>query len=165
MCGISGSGKTFHALRLTHEGYVRLSVDNLVWQKVGKNLFKLSQKEQKFLFDECKEEVRRQLKTLLQSGINVVVDATHCRRAARDEVRCICQKAGVKPVFAYCEAEEEELWNRLSQRGGTGPDDLIVTREELSRYWQGFERPQPDETDFIVINTDEDIIKKIYNED
>lgn len=149
MCGISGSGKTHHANRLAEEGYIRLSVDTLIWEKMASNLSDIPTEEKKRVFDECRQEILIQLKENLERGRKVVVDATHCKRVARDAIRNVCEQAGVKPVFLYCYADEEELWRRLSQRQGNGPDDLIVTRQELSEYYRGFERPQPDETDFI----------------
>lgn len=152
MCGISGSGKTYHALQFAKQGYERLSVDALVWKKAGEGLDQLSSEEQKKLFQECRDRVQAQLIELLKSGKKVVVDATHCKRSVRDNIRRACAETGVKPIFAFCIADEEELWHRLSQRKGMGPDDLIVTREELSRYWRGFERPQSDETDFIYLS-------------
>ena len=151
MCGISGSGKTQFARRLEEEGFSRLSTDALIWEKVGTELFKLSKEDRHRLFEECKVEVIRQLSNLLKSGRKAVVDATHCRRSVRDEIRNICAARGVKPVFVYCYADKEELLRRLSQRKGTGPDDLIVTPEEFSDYWLGFERPQEDESDFIFL--------------
>lgn len=155
MCGISGSGKTYHALRLVQQGYIRLSVDSHVWQKVGPGIGRLTRAEQNALYDECRARVREELALLLKAGRKVVVDATHCRRSVRDDIRRVCAEAGVKPVFVFCMADEDVLWDRLSRRKGTDSDDLIVTREELSRYWRGFERPQPDETDFRFIDGDD----------
>ncbi|MCH5234608.1 MAG: ATP-binding protein [Muribaculaceae bacterium] len=154
MCGISGAGKTQYALRLVEEGFFRLSTDVMIWEKVGDKLFSLSKEEQKRLFAECREEVFKQLKSLLKSGTKVVVDATHCKRMVRDEIRKIYNETDIKPVFVYCYAEKEELLRRLSQRKGEGPDDLIVTEEELLNYWLGFERPQEDESDIIFCKTD-----------
>lgn len=151
MCGISGSGKTQFARKLEEYGYIRLSVDALIWNNVGDKLSDLSSEDRRRLFIESNKKVQEQLVELLNSGINVVVDATHCRRSKRDDIRKICTKAGVKPVFVYCFAEKNELWRRLSQRKGLGPDDLIVSQEDLIEYWNGFERPQEDETDFIEI--------------
>lgn len=149
MCGISGSGKTHFARQLEKAGYIRVSTDALIWEQVGPRLFNLPKDEQRRLFSECREKVSDQLVSLLKEGKKVVVDATHCRRAARDDMRRICTEADIAPVFIYCEATEEELWRRLSQRKGDGPDDLIVTRKELSDYWAGFERPREDEWDII----------------
>lgn len=154
MCGISGSGKTHYARQLEEEGYIRLSSDALIWEKVGRDLFSLSKERQKQLFAECKIQLRDQLVNLLKEGKKVVVDATHCKRAVRDEIRNICSATAIEPLFIYCYADKEELWSRLSKRRGSGPDDLPVTSEELSDYWIGFERPQEDESDFINLKTD-----------
>lgn len=151
MCGISGAGKTHFARCLEKQGYTRLSTDALIWEKAGPGLFSLPKEEQRKLFRECAQEVRELLIGLLESGKKVVVDATHCRRSVRDEIRRLCAGVPVSPVFIYCHAPKNELWNRLSGRKGHGPDDLIVTPAELDEYWEGFERPQPDETDFVCL--------------
>lgn len=149
MCGISGSGKTHFALQLEKKGYVRISTDHLIWEKVGTALYALSAEEQQKLFKECNQEVRTRLKSILQLGRKVVVDATHCKRSIRNEIRNICAEFKVKPVFVYCFADKEELWRRLSLRKGKSADDFIVTKEQFSEYWRGFECPEQDETDFI----------------
>lgn len=154
MCGISGSGKTHFARKLEKEGFIRLSTDNLIWEKVGPGLYELTHEEQKELFKLCNKEVRTKLLDLLESGHKVVVDATNCKRAVRDEVRKICANFNVKPIFIYCSAEKEELWHRLSLRKGIGADDLLVTKEQFTEYWNCFERPQVDEADFIFIDTE-----------
>lgn len=150
MCGISGSGKTHFARQLEKEGYIRLSLDAIIWKKIGSELFSLSKEEQRKIFAECKLQLREQLSDLLESGKKIVVDATHCSRSARDELRKLCEMRNLKTSFVYCYADKEELWNRLSRRKGDGPDDLIVTQDELNDYWNGFELPQEDETDFII---------------
>ena len=154
MCGISGSGKTHYAKELEKEGYYRLSSDALIWEKAGTGLFNLSKEQQKLLFAECRVELLGNLASLLKSGEKVVVDATNCKRAVRDEIRYICAQANIKPIFVYCHAVKEELWRRLSQRKGNGPDDLMVSSEQLSEYWNGFEHPQNDEFDFIFLDPD-----------
>lgn len=149
MCGISGSGKTHYARQIEEAGYVRLSADALIWEKAGRILGSLSEGERHQLFAECRREILSRLGALLKEGKKVVVDSTQCKRATRDEIRTVCLQAGVRPVFVYCHADKDELLARVSKRRGTGPDDLIVTPRELSAYWLGFERPQPDEHDFI----------------
>ena len=151
MCGISGSGKTHYARQLEDTGYIRLSSDAIIWDKVGPGLFNMTNEQQKELFAESKEEILNRLTSLLKSGKKVVVDATNCRRIMRDTIRKICAEANVNPQFVYCHADKEELWHRLSQRKGMGPDDLLVSREQLSEYWNGFETPQEDEKDFIFL--------------
>ena len=153
MCGISGSGKTHYAKELEKEGFIRLSTDSLIWEKVGSQLYDLSQEEQKELFKECNQKVRKRLASLLKTGQKVVVDATHCKRSVRNELRNICTEFNVKPLFVYCYADKEELWRRLSLRKGDCADDLFVTKEQLNEYWEGFECPEEDEKDFIFVQS------------
>ena len=153
MCGISGSGKTHYALQLEEEGFHRLSTDAIIWDKIGDKLFSLPKEEQKKLFANSRVEIFNKLYGLIEKGEKIVVDATHCKRSARDGIRKLCEKAKIKPIFIYCYTKKDILWNRLSQRKGSGPDDLIVTKEELDSYWLGFERPQNDETDIIFKKT------------
>ena len=99
MCGISGSGKTHYARHLEKEGYIRLSSDLLIWEKVGGRLFSLSKEEKGKLFKESRLQLKNQLLELLKTGNKVVVDATHCKRSVRDEMRKVCAEANVKPTF------------------------------------------------------------------
>lgn len=151
MCGISGSGKTHFALKLEKEGFHRLSIDALIWNKIGESLNNLTKEEKRKIFKECREEINRKLITLLKAGKKIVVDGTNCQRSGRDEIRNLCKGIGISPIFVYCHADKEKLWNRLCQRRGIGPDDLIVTKEELDSYWHGFEGPQENESDFIIL--------------
>ena len=155
MCGISGSGKTHYARTLEKEGYIRLSSDALIWEKVGPGLYNLSKEEQRKLFAECRSELLNNFTRLLKSGEKVVLDSTNCKRAARDKLRNICAEIELKPIFIYCHTDKEELWKRLSQRKGEGPDELLVTQEQLSEYLSGFECPEDSENDFIFLNTDD----------
>lgn len=152
MCGISGSGKTHFAILLEKLGFIRLSVDKIIWKKVGLQLFSLQKEEKAKLFAESRDELFRRIVELLKSGKRIVVDSTCCKRKTRNEMRDICAEIGVDPVFLYCQANKEVLKERLSRRRGLGPDDLLVSTEELSEYWEGFEPPQPDESDIIYLN-------------
>lgn len=149
MCGISGSGKTHYALKLEEKGYIRLSPDALIWGKIGSKLFNLTKEEQRKIFRDSRNQILQQLIDLLKSGKKVVVDATHCKRSIRNEIRNVCASVNFKPIFLYCQADFDELWKRLALRKGNGPDDLIVNLDDLKEYWFGFERPQKDESDFL----------------
>ncbi|MFB7113146.1 AAA family ATPase [Streptomyces sp. NPDC056190] len=35
MCGLPGAGNTTYAMELVRRGYVRLSIDEVVWQRLG----------------------------------------------------------------------------------------------------------------------------------
>lgn len=147
MCGISGSGKTRYALGLESQGYRRVSVDEIVWRRHGADFASLPPEKVRDIFREGVKKAGELMCGLIDAGCDVVVDATMCKRAARDKMRRVCREHGVAPVFVCLRAPKEVLRLRLAERKGSGPDDLIVTDEQLDRYCIGFEMPDPDETD------------------
>ncbi|MET7859303.1 AAA family ATPase [Streptomyces sp. NPDC005318] len=76
MCGPPGAGKTTYAMELVRRGYVRLSIDEVVWQRLGQRDAGLVLEAE--AFDQFKEEVRREqrqeLVELMSAGRDVVVD-------------------------------------------------------------------------------------------
>ncbi|MFF4925305.1 AAA family ATPase [Kitasatospora sp. NPDC001261] len=36
MCGLPGAGKTTYAMGLVRRGYARLSIDEVVWERLGR---------------------------------------------------------------------------------------------------------------------------------
>ena len=149
MCGISGSGKTVFSQRLEREGYTRISADELVWQKYGDSFTELSPQCQREVYMTVNAEVIATAKEALSHGQRIVVDATMCKRTGRDKMVSACREAGVEPVFVYLPTPYEVLAQRLAGRTGHGPNDQIVTQEQLRQYYANFEVPANDEN-FII---------------
>lgn len=152
MCGISGSGKTEFSRRLAAQGYVRLSADALLWSEYGDDFPSLPQHIRQKAFAESGGKLVRQLENLLGGSNRVVVDATMCKREAREAVRECCLAHGCEPVFVYLKASYPTLLRRLATRTGIGPDDQIVAPESLRRYCKGFQEPASDENHIIIVN-------------
>lgn len=146
MCGISGSGKTTLARMLESEGFVRLSVDRLAWDRCGAGLSQLAPDCQMEVFREASVEILRLTERLIAAGSRVVVDSTMCKRFKRDSLRALCRAHGCEPLFIFLDADLPLLIERLSRRRGTGPDDQPVAVERLRGFFAGFERPAPDES-------------------
>lgn len=133
--GISGSGKTSYARSLERRGYVRLSVDELVWSKYGPDFSGLTLPEQQKAFVEASEEILSALLRHIEAGDSVVVDSTMCKRMKRDRYRDSCIHAyGVNPLIVYFDAPLDLLRQRLSTRKGSGPNDQIVPLENLEMF-------------------------------
>ncbi len=120
MCGVSGSGKTFYARKLETEGYVRLSPDELVWRRYGREVSEMPPDRQRSLFADAQEEVAQKLLEHISLGHKVV----------------------------YMKASLPVLRGRLSLRRGTGADDQIVADDLLLTYFSNFQTPGPDESFF-----------------
>ncbi len=151
MCGISGSGKTVFARRLESVGYVRLSVDELVWDKYGDGFASMPFSEQQPIFKSVNTELSGHLSRLLADGHKVVVDATMCKRAKRDHLRAIASEYGVEPLLVYLKAPLSVLQRRLAERKGQGPNDQIVPLEQLKGFYANFEAPDSDENYIQII--------------
>ncbi len=150
MCGISGSGKTYYARSLAAHGYERVSADELVWEKYGHQFASLPQERRTLAYIEANAAIVAHVERILSAGGRVVVDATMCKRSRRDLMVEVCRAHGVEPLIVYLDAPICVLASRLAERQGSGPDDQIVTADELQRFYGNFEPPQPDEF-FITV--------------
>lgn len=150
MCGISGSGKTYYAKSLAARGYERVSADELVWEKYGHQFASLPPERRTLAYIEANAAIEAHVERILSAGGRVVVDATMCKRSRRDHLVEVCRAQGVEPLIVYLNAPICVLASRLAGRKGSGPDDQIVTDDELRRFYGNFEAPQPDEH-FIAI--------------
>jgi len=151
MCGISGSGKTRYAKSLAAHGYERVSADEIVWKEYGGPQFaSLPQERRAQAYIEANAAIVAHVERILSAGGRVVVDATMCKRSRRDHLVGVCRARGVEPLIVYLNAPICVLASRLAERQGSGPDDQIVTDDELQRFYGNFEPPQPDEH-FITV--------------
>lgn len=150
MCGISGSGKTHYAKALAADGYTRISADQLVWEEYGDSFVTLPQDCRMQAFKDVQQRVANAVERAIAKGEKVVVDATMCKRARRDDLVGLCRRLGVEPLIVYLKAPYELLSERLANRHGCGPDDQIVTDAQLRRYCGNFEPPAPDEPHRII---------------
>lgn len=151
MCGISGSGKTVYARSLQQLGFVRLSADGIIWEKYGDSFASLPFSEQKPVFQSLDRVIADELARLLDAGNRVVVDSTMCKRFKRDNIRAVCARYGIEPQIVYLKASLDVLSQRLAARTGNGPDDQIVSSEQLQGFYANFEPPQPDEIFLEII--------------
>lgn len=150
MCGISGSGKTTIARRLEKQGFERLSLDAIMWERHNAAYMNLPFEKQCLLQAEAERELVERLQRLLAADRDVVVDSCLCKRSHRDAYREIVRKWNTQCKVIYCSAPAEELRRRLHSRiSNEGPDCAIVTDEMLNRFLKGFETPQADETDIV----------------
>ena len=145
LCGVSGSGKTTMAERLTKEGFVKVSSDEMLWDKYGSDFASMPFPEKKRAFMNLGKEITQEVGRNLASGKRVVVDATNCKRFKRDALRDVCRLHDTEPTVVWLDIPFEELKKRLSGRKGSGPNDQIVTEEQLKGFYSGFEAPEPDE--------------------
>jgi predicted kinase len=144
MCGLPGAGKTTYAMELVRRGYVRLSIDEVVWQRLGQRDAGLVLKAE--AFDQLKEEVRREqrreLVELMLAGRDVVVDYSFWSRAARDDYKALIENHGCRWELVHLKADRATLERRLVKRNDEeGANSVTVDETLLNRYLVNFEEP------------------------
>ena len=145
MCGPPGAGKTTYAMALTRQGYVRLSIDEVVWQRLGGRDAGLELEQEGYyrLKDEVRREQRQELVELMRTGRNVVVDYSFWSRAARDEYKALVESHGCRWELVHLRAERATLERRLAVRNDeAGANAVTVSEALLDRYLADFEEPE-----------------------
>lgn len=79
---------------------------------------------------------------LLQENVDVVIEWGTWGREERDRLREGARALGARVELLVLDADDEELWRRISARAAEDPP---ITREHLAAYRAAFEVPTADE--------------------
>ncbi|MFE9571041.1 AAA family ATPase [Streptomyces sp. NPDC006692] len=144
MCGLPGAGKTTYAMELVRRGFARLSIDEVVWQRLGQRDTGMVLEAE--AFDQLKEEVRREqrqeLVELMLAGRDVVVDYSFWSRAARDDYKTLIESHGCRWELVHLKADRPTLERRLERRNSVeGANSVTVGETLFNRYVANFEEP------------------------
>jgi len=94
MCGVADSGKSTYAQQLELNGYVRLSIDEEIWESHGR--YGIDYPADKY--EEYKMAAERKLPNrlieLIHSRQQVVIDFSFWQRAKRNEYKQLIEEAG-----------------------------------------------------------------------
>ncbi|MFG2848750.1 AAA family ATPase [Kitasatospora sp. NPDC048296] len=144
MCGLPGAGKTTYAKELERRGYVRLSIDEVVWQRIGQRDAGRVLEPAAFdrLKDRIRGEQRLELVELMRAGRDVVVDYSFWNRAARDDYKALVESHGCRWELVHLKADRSTLEARLAVRNEQRGANAVTVDEELfGRYFANFEEP------------------------
>lgn len=143
LAGVSGSGKTTYARVLEAAGAVRLSIDEVVWERGG---------DWDALAPGVEDELRTRLIDLLRQGREVLLDYPLCRRAKRDAYRALANDLGARVELHWFEAPAEVLHRRVAARQASpGPNAFPVSTDDLDAYLAHAERPDADEQPIVHV--------------
>ena len=144
MCGLPGSGKTTYAMELVRRGYARLSIDEAVWQRLGRRDAGRVLEADAYdrLKNEVRDEQRRELVGLMRAGRDVVVDYSFWSRAHRDDYKALVESHGCRWELVHLKADRTTLERRIRARNDEdGANSVTVVEELLDRYLADFEEP------------------------
>lgn len=150
-CGIAGSGKTTYAQHLQKQGYVRLSIDEEIWQRFGRYAVDYPPDSYPVLQEHAEKALRQSLARLIGEGRNVVVDLSMWSRSQRDEYKAIIEAAGGRWRLVYLRATPVLLRQRLATRATRRDADAAfpITEEILREYLRNFEEPHGEDEEII----------------
>lgn len=152
MCGVAGSGKTTYAKRLETEGYVRLSIDEAVWNRFGRYGIDYAPPRYPEYSAAVEGALRDRLVALVRQGHDVVVDFSFWRRATRDEYKRLIEDAGGQWRLVYLKVAPTVLRGRLDERRQRFDADAAfpITDDMLRSYLGAFEEPSGEGEEVIT---------------
>ncbi len=148
LCGISGSGKTTYADRLVgRHNYIKLSIDEFMWNDHGECGVDYPMEEYRRRYAQSELSLQRQLVKHVRDGRDVVLDMTFCHRQKRDIYRDLLNANDADYELVYFPIDFATAWERIDRRNNDkpGPNKARVTKEMLTQFYNGFERPAGDE--------------------
>lgn len=140
LCGLPGAGKTTTARAIVAERPgVRLCTDE--WMtRLG---FALRDTEARVRVDALQIDIALDI---AGSGGLAVYESGGWTRAERDELRSRARDLGIAIELRHLDVPLETLWVRVAARNVADPPiSVVIGRDELSGWWDLFERPDADE--------------------
>jgi predicted kinase len=143
LCGLAGSGKTTFSQRLEEIGYVRLSIDEAIWERFGR--FAVDYEETSYAIHSTtvESDLKERLAEHIASRKNVVVDNSFWKRNTRDTYKRLVVKSGGRWRLIYLKIDASELRRRLEVRAPRFDANAAfpITDEILDKYIRAFEAP------------------------
>ncbi len=143
MCGIAGAGKTTYAKELEDRGYVRLSIDEEIWERFGRYSVDYDVDDYAGHSAAAEAALRERLADLIDQGRDVVVDFSFWQRAARDRYKQLIEEAGASWDLLYLKVDRAILRERLATRSARFDANAAfpITDDILEAFLSDFEEP------------------------
>jgi predicted kinase len=151
LCGLTGAGKTTTARRLVESGCERLSVDQIIHQRFGRQDEDFPTADYLRFHAQVISELDERLVHLLRQSHNVVLDygREFWTRQSRDRYKRLIEEHGGHWRLLYLLADRELLLERLLERNRCRDADAFhVTEELLDQFITQFEEPR-DELEIV----------------
>ena len=148
LCGLPGSGKTTYAKKLEEQGAARLTVDEEVFNRVGKNFNSESlDQHEKNIKEEYKERLRKEI----QERRSVVLDYGFWKKSERDEYKQLAEELGGEWKLYFFDVPSDILKSRVVLRNeNDSENNHVISEELLERFILGFEKPTDEGEEIIT---------------
>ena len=145
LCGLPGSGKTTYAKELERSGAVRLTLDEELFARFGREYANHAEKQ-----DRTRDELKNLMTESLAMGNSVILDFGFWKKADRDEYKMLIEKSGGECRLLYFKADKDTLMSRLASRNLDDSDNNhIIDESLLEKFIAEFEEPR-DEAETVV---------------
>jgi predicted kinase len=153
LCGVAGSGKTTYSQDLETQGYVRLSVDEAIWERSGRFGVDYDASAYEAHSAVASRSLDERLTSLVAQGRDVVVDSSLWRRERREECKRLVEHAGGRWRLVYLKVDEAVLRERLAERAGRFDANAAfpITDELLTHFLTSFEAPSGEGEEIVVV--------------
>lgn len=142
LCGLTGSGKSTYADVLARRGFVKLSLDESMYEKHGRVGANFDAKWYAEFEAVVKRELEQQLVSLIAKGESVVLDYGFWTRLDRDYHKKLIEDSGASWRLVYFRVEPETLRERLATRNNrTDANAVFVTAGMLAKFIGSFQEP------------------------
>lgn len=142
MCGLPGSGKSTYAQALERRGYSRLSIDEVVWARVGRDAADLDPAVYEQLKSAVEQELWDELIRLMEAKLPIVIDYSFWSRATRNRYKAAIESHGCRWELIRLKADLATLRRRLTARSRRGDANSVTVCDDLlGRYVTDFEEP------------------------
>lgn len=143
LCGFVGSGKTTYSRRLEAAGCVRLSVDELVYERHGRHGTDYDESEYPSHEAAALAELDQRLRDLIAGSRDVVLDYGFWSKERRDRYKHLIERAGGRWRLLYFDHDLAEIRRRLEVRNRRGDANaLVVTEQHLDEFLARWEPPR-----------------------
>ena len=146
MCGPAGSGKSTLAKKFESTGMTILSYDEESFKR-GFNEHPLPQE----VLEDIKTYLDEKLISLIMQNIDIVLDYSFWSREMRNEYISLLKKYDIEPKIYYIKTPKEVVMERIRKRNGNHQNDIILTEQTASTYYDNFQPPTDEEGEVIVV--------------
>ena len=136
LCGLPGSGKTTYAKELEKNGAIRLTLDEEVFHRYGRHFasgYAEKEADTKTYLEQCLDEH-------IKAGVSVVLDWGFWKRAERERIKELVQRAGAEPKLVYFKQPTDKLQSRI--RGRDMATNHDIDDEMMKAFATQFEAPE-----------------------